>query len=57
MSKDKKKKCGLKCNTCNYYNSTKDYCSEKKIENVTKQPHTDFSTCDSYLVHQKLIMF
>lgn len=57
MSEKKEKKCSFKCNTCEYYCSKNDYCKEKKIENVTKQPHTDFSTCESYLVSNKLIMF
>ena len=57
MSENKAKKCSFKCNTCEYYCSKNDYCKEKEIENVTKQPHTDFSTCESYLVSNKLIMF
>lgn len=57
MSEKKEKKCSFKCNTCSFFDKTKDYCVEKEIENVTKQPHTDFSTCESYLINQKLIMF
>ena len=57
MGKKKKEKCSFKCNICEYYCSTNDYCKEKEIENVTKQPQTNFSTCDSYLVNNKLIMF
>ena len=57
MGEKKKKKCRFKCNTCEYYNFTKDYCVEKEIENVTKQTHTDFSTCDNYLIKDKIIYF
>lgn len=57
MGEKKKKKCSFKCNTCEHYCSKNDFCREKEIEDVTKQAHTDFSMCDSYLVHQKLVMF
>ena len=30
---------------------------EKEIENCTKQPNTDFSQCENYLVSGKLVMF
>ena len=32
MGKNKEKKCNLKCNTCEYYNKSKDFCKEKEIE-------------------------
>ena len=54
---EKKKKCGFKCTTCEYYCAKSDFCKEKEIENVTKQPHTDFSVCDSYLIKDKIIYF
>lgn len=60
MSENKeknKKKCNFKCSTCHNYDKEVDYCYEKEIEEVSKQVHTDFSTCDSYLVHEKLVMF
>lgn len=57
MSEKKENKCNFKCSTCTYYSKTKDYCKEKEIENVTKQVQTDFSTCNSYLVNEKLVMF
>ena len=57
MSEKKEKKCGFKCSTCENYCSKNDFCKEKEIENVTKQVQTDFSTCDSYLVNEKLVMF
>ena len=57
LGEKKEKKCSFKCCTCEYYNSKNDFCKEKEIENVTKQPHTDFSVCDKFLVREDLIMF
>ena len=57
MGKNKEKKCNLKCNTCEYYNKSKDFCKEKEIENCSKNANIDFSQCDSYLVRENLIMF
>lgn len=57
MGENKKKKCSLKCKTCEHYNIISDYCKEKEIKHCSKQVHTDFSTCDSYLIREKLIMF
>lgn len=57
MSENKKKKCNLKCKTCNNYDKKTDFCKEKEIEEVSKQVQTDFSTCDSYLIDDKLVMF
>lgn len=51
------KKCSVKCNTCEYYEKETDFCKEKEIENCTKQPNTDFSQCENYLVSGKLVMF
>lgn len=51
------KKCSVKCNTCEYYEKETDYCIAKQIENCTKQPNTDFSQCDDYLVKESLVMF
>lgn len=55
--KENKKKCNFKCKTCQNYNWISDFCKEKKIEHCSKQVHTDFSTCDSYLISEKLVMF
>jgi hypothetical protein len=52
-----KKKCNFKCSTCQNYNRVSDYCKEKEIKHCSKQVHTDFSTCDSYLIRDNLIMF
>lgn len=57
MSENKKKKCTFKCSTCEHYCKETDFCKEKEIKECSKQIHTDFSTCDSYLVHEKLVMF
>jgi hypothetical protein len=51
------KKCSLKCKTCEYYNFVGDFCTEKGIKHCSQQTHTDFSTCDSYLVSERLVMF
>lgn len=51
------KKCSVKCNTCEFYEKEIDFCAAKQIENCTKQPNTDFSQCNDYLVNQKLVMF
>lgn len=55
--KNKKKKCNFKCSTCHNYDKAVDYCYEKDIADCSKQVQTDFSTCDSYLVRENLIMF
>lgn len=60
MSKKKMnapKKCGVKCVSCQFYNKSTDFCTEKGIENCTKQPNTDFSQCSDYLVKESLVMF
>ena len=60
MSKKKTKKskrCDIKCATCEYYSKDTDFCTEKEIENCSKQVNTDFSQCSDYLVDSKLVMF
>lgn len=58
MNDEKKsKKCNLKCNTCQNYNKSTDFCAEKEIENCSRQVNTDFSQCESYLISDKLVMF
>lgn len=57
MSENKEKKCDFKCSTCHNYDKEVDYCYEKAITNCSKQVHTDFSKCDSYLISERLIMF
>lgn len=57
MGEKKEKKCNLKCKTCEHYNKISDYCREKEIKHCSKQINTDFSTCDTYLVRENLVMF
>lgn len=53
----KNKKCKIKCSTCEFYDAPMDYCSQKEIEQCTMQAHINFSSCDSYLVREDLVMF
>lgn len=53
----KSKKCSIKCLKCQFYDMDKDFCTEKSIEDVSKQVNTDFSLCSDYLVSDKLVMF
>lgn len=57
MEECKEKKCIFKCVTCENYSRDTDFCKEKNIEQCSKQVHTDFSQCDSFLINHKLIMF
>lgn len=54
---NKNNKCHIKCKNCHFYDRKNDYCTEKNIENCSKQINTKFSQCDSYLIKQSLIMF
>lgn len=54
---NKNNKCQIKCRNCQFYNRENDYCTEKNIENCSKQINTDFSQCDSYLIRDNLIHF
>lgn len=53
----KVKKCKIKCNTCEFYDVPLDYCSQKEIEECSKQAHINFSSCEDYLVREDLVMF
>ena len=58
--KNQKKKDGkhrIKCCQCQFYNQEDDYCFEKDIEDCSKQTNVNFSKCDSYLIHENLVMF
>lgn len=57
MSETKKKKCSLKCSTCQNYDKQSDFCKEKEIEECSKKALTEFSNCDSYLMNEKLVFF
>lgn len=53
----KNKKSNIKCRTCEFYDAPLDYCSQKGIEECSKQAHADFSSCRDYLVREDLIMY
>ena len=53
----KPQKCAIKCTTCEYYDNDSDFCTEKEIEDCSKQVSTDFAQCGEYLVKETLIMF
>ena len=55
--KPKKKKCKIKCSTCEFYDTLQDYCSQKEIEDCSKQVQTKFASCDEYLISADLVMF
>ena len=55
--KKKSKSCKIKCKTCEFYDAPLDYCSQKEIEECTKQSHINFSSCDGYLIRDDLVMF
>lgn len=61
MSKTKttknKNKGSLKCKSCEFYDKSADFCTEKEIENCSKQTNVNFSKCDDYLVRESLVMF
>ena len=54
-SKNKRKK--LKCNTCEFYDAPFDYCTQKEIEECSKQSNINFSTCEDFLIREDLVMF
>lgn len=53
----KSKKCNIKCNKCEFYDAPIDYCSEKGIEECSKQTEINFSKCESFLIREDLVMF
>ena len=57
MSENKESKCSIKCSICEHYDKNADFCKEKEIKNCSKQVHTDFAQCESYIVSHKLVMF
>ena len=58
MSDKKHKKAKkIKCSKCEFYDVPLDYCSEKDIEECTKQTSINFSQCDSFLIREDLVMF
>ena len=53
----KSNKFAVKCIKCQFYDKHKDFCTEKEIENCSKQVNTDFAQCSDYLVKDSLVMF
>lgn len=53
----KNNKCKIKCRKCQFYDQEEDYCTERDIENCTKQTNFNFSKCDDYLTKDSLVMF
>lgn len=53
----KNKKHKIHCIKCQFYDKQFDYCSEKDIEDCSKQSHINFSSCDSFLVKEELMFF
>lgn len=53
----KHKKNKIKCSQCVFYNNQFDYCSQKEIENCTMQHNVNFSSCEDFLVKEKLVFF
>lgn len=54
---NKNNKSQIKCKNCQFYDRKNDYCTEKNIENCTKQTNINFSKCDNYLIRDNLVMF
>lgn len=52
---NRKKK--LKCLQCEFYSYDDDYCTERDIENCSRQNNVNFSKCNDFLIKDKLIMF
>jgi hypothetical protein len=47
----------IKCRQCEFYDRDSDYCTERDIENCSRQNNVNFSKCDNFLVKDKLIYF
>ena len=56
-SNKKNNKRKMKCTTCEFYSYDDDYCTERDIENCSRETNVNFSKCDSYLIRKNLIMF
>lgn len=54
---NKKNQCKIKCKTCQFYVAEDDYCSEREIDNCTKQTNVNFSQCEDFLTRENLVMF
>lgn len=47
----------IKCINCQFYDYEYDYCTERDIDNCTRQTNVNFSKCSDYLIKDKLVMF
>lgn len=52
---NRKKK--MKCLQCEFYDYESDYCTERDIENCSRQTNVNFSKCADFLINNKLVMF
>lgn len=52
---NRKKK--MKCLQCEFYIHDEDYCTERDIENCSRQNNINFSKCENFLINNKLVMF
>ena len=50
-------KCGIKCETCEFYDKPTDFCEARMIKKCSKQKNANFSICEDYLVRENLVMF
>jgi hypothetical protein len=55
--KKHKKAKKIKCAKCEFYDTPFDYCTQKGIEDCTKQVDINFSQCDSFLTREDLMFF
>lgn len=51
---DKRK---IKCRQCAFYDCEMDYCTERDIENCSRQNKVNFSKCEDFLIQDRLVMF
>lgn len=47
----------IKCINCEFYDYEMDYCTERDIDNCTRQTNVNFSKCGDFLIRENLIMF
>lgn len=51
---DKRK---IKCRNCQFYDYEMDYCTERDIDNCSRQTNVNFSKCEDFLIQDRLVMF
>ena len=56
-SNKKGSKCGIRCETCEFYDKPTDFCEARMIKKCSKQKNTNFSTCEDYLAREELVYF